>query len=202
MAKSSVHLNGNILAAVDVETTGFIAGFHDLWQVCVLPLDSNIKPSKDIMPFYMNLKVKRPENIVKAAIKLNNTNFYELQQRAIDPWMAADMFEEWFEALKLPIYKKICPLACNYSFDKSFLIDWLGHESYEQFFGPHIRDVMIAALYDNDYASIRANKVDYHHVSLAALCGKLSVDNAKRHDAMQDCLATAEVYRRLISERL
>ena len=102
----------------------------------------------------------------------------------------------------LPIYKKIYPLASNWPFDRSFLVDWLGPESFEQFFGPHYRDTMVAALFENDYQSARANKIDYHHVSLAALCGKLNILNAKRHDSLQDCLATAAVYKRLIKERL
>lgn len=202
MAKGSRHLNGNLLCAVDVETTGFIAGFHDLWQVAVLPLDSTVKPARDIMPFYMNLRVKRPENIEKKAIKLNNINFYELQQRAIDPWEAADQFDEWFQALELPIYKKIMPLGSNYTFDKSFLIDWLGQESYNQFFHYHYRDTQISALYDNDNASFKANKIFYHHVGLQALCGKFGIKNQKKHDALQDAVCSAECYRRMLLERL
>ena len=202
MAKSSVHLNGNILCAVDVETTGLIAGFHDPWQIAILPLDNMIKPTRDILPFYMNLTVKRPENIDKRAIKLNNIDFYQLQQRSIDPWMGADQFDTWFEALKLPCYKRIMPLGSNYMFDRGFLIDWLGQESYDQFFHFHFRDTQVAALYDNDYESSRAEKINYHHVGLNALCGKLGIVNQKKHDALQDCVATAEVYRRMLSERI
>ena len=50
MARGMIHLNGNILCAVDVETTGLEVGFHEIWQIAVLPLDSNIKPNKDILP--------------------------------------------------------------------------------------------------------------------------------------------------------
>lgn len=202
MAKSSQHLNGNLLCAVDVETTGLVAGFHDIWQVAILPLDSTIKPAKDIMPFYLNMKVKRPENIDKKAVKLNNAVFYQLQQRAIDPWEAAEMFDSWFEALKLPIYKKIMPLGSNYAFDRAFLLDWLGAESYSQFFHFHFRDTQIAALYENDFASFRAEKIFFHHVGLSALAGKFHILNAKRHDSLQDAICTAECYRRMLLERV
>ena len=202
MANSMYHLNGNILCAVDVETTGFIPGFHDMWQIAVLPLDGEIQPSKNTMPFYMNMQVKRPENISKKAIKIANIDFYTAQKRAVDPWTAADMFDEWFQALKLPIYKKICPLASNWPFDRAFIIDWLGNETFQQLFHPHYRDTMVAALYDNDIANHRADKVEYHHVSLSALAHKMDVVNAKAHDALQDCITTAEVYRRLIMSRI
>jgi len=200
MIKSLQHLNGNILCAVDVETTGFIPGYHDIWQIAVLPLDNFIKPSKDIIPFYIDLKVKRPENIEPEAVKLNRTDFYKRQLRAIDPWAAADMFDEWIQKLNLPIRKGICPLASNWPFDRSFIIDWLGRESFEQFFSPWYRDTMVSATFQNDIADHRGNRIEYPKVGLAPLGGRLKVKNAKAHDALQDCITTAEVYRRLIME--
>ena len=48
MAQSLVHLNGDLLCAVDCETTGLNCKEHDIIQVCVLPLDSQIQPLKEI----------------------------------------------------------------------------------------------------------------------------------------------------------
>ncbi len=196
------HLNGNLLCAVDVETTGLVPGHNDMWQIAILPLNSRIEPAKDVMPFYMNMKVKRPDNIDKNAIKIANLDFYEAQKRAVDPWSAADMLDDWFEALKLPVYKKICPLASNWPFDRAFIIDWLGDETYHQLFSPHYRDTMVAALFENDIADHRSNKVEYHHVGLGALASKMNVVNNKAHDALQDCLTTAKVYQRLLRAQL
>lgn len=198
MIKSLLHLNGNILCAVDVETTGFVPGHHDIWQIAILPLDNLIKPAKGIIPFYLDLKVKRPENINKKAVKLNRTDFYTRQLRAIDPWEAADMLDEWVQKLNLPMRKGICALASNWPFDRSFIIDWLGHESFQQFFSPWYRDTMVSATFQNDIADHRGNRIEYPKVGLASLGGRLKVKNEKAHDALQDCIATAEVYRRLI----
>lgn len=197
MFKSLIHLNGNILAAVDVETTGFIAGFHDIWQVAVLPLDSEIRPAPTT-PFYVDIKIKRPENVDPKAIKLNRTDFYQRQLRAYDPFDAADMFDEWVQALKLPFHKGICPLASNWTFDKSFIVEWLGHETYNQLFSPWVRDTMVAATFENDIADRRGDKIEYPKVGLSSLSGRLKVKNEKAHDALQDCITTAEVYRRMI----
>jgi DNA polymerase III epsilon subunit-like protein len=200
MIKSLIHLNGNILCAVDVETTGFVPGYNDIWQIAVLPLDNNIKPAKGILPFYLDMKIKRPDNVEPAAIKLNRTDFWQRQVRAVDPWTAADMFDEWFVKLGLPMRKSICPLASNWPFDRSFIVDWLGHETFNQLFSPWYRDTMVCALHHNDIADHRGNRIEYPKVGLGTLCGRLKVKNQKAHDALQDCIATAEVYRRLISQ--
>ena len=68
MARAMQHLNGNLLCAVDIETTGLEPNYHEIWQLCVLPLDSNIDPLKkigerSILPFYMDLKVNNPDHV-------------------------------------------------------------------------------------------------------------------------------------------
>ena len=111
MTKSMRHLNGNLLVTVDVETTGLLPGFHEMYQIAILPLDSQIRPYRGILPFYLDLQITRPENIDKKAVKMSKVDFAKRQQRAIDPFTAADMLEVWFERLQLPIYKRLCPLA-------------------------------------------------------------------------------------------
>ncbi|MBN2022375.1 MAG: hypothetical protein JW809_06230 [Pirellulales bacterium] len=39
-----VHLNGNLLASIDLETTGLQAGHHEPIQIAVVPLNSGIRP--------------------------------------------------------------------------------------------------------------------------------------------------------------
>ena len=195
--RGMLHLNGNLLCAVDVETTGLEPGFHEVWQVGILALDSNIKPAKNILPFYVNLKISYPERIEPKAIR-NRTAFALLQQRALDPFSAADLLDSWFERLQLPIYKKICPLAQNFPFDRSHLIEWLGIKNYEYLFSPWYRDTMTTAIFDSDLCNFRGEKIMFTEYGLAFLCNKLKVHNEKPHDALQDCVATAECYRRML----
>ena len=195
--RSLLHLKGAMLCAVDVETTGLEPGFHEIWQVAVLPLDSEIKPAKGILPYYVNLKINYPERIAPRAIG-NRTEFARKQQRALDPFTAADLLDSWFNRLKLPIYKKICPLAQNYVFDRAFLIDWLGTLNFEYLFSPQYRDTMPAAIFDSDLSNFRGDKILFTQYNLSFLCARLGVTNAKPHDSLQDAIATAEVYRRMI----
>ena len=200
MADRMRHLNGHLLCAVDCETTGLIPGHHDLWQIAILPLDNFIKPRKDIMPLYLNMRVKRPENIDKQAIKIANVDFYRLQELATDPWTAADMLDDWVQSLNLAIYKKISPLAHNWPFDRAFIKDWLGEETYEQLFFHQYRDTLPTTLFLNDVASFKAERIEHPKLQLNYMAKRMGIVNEKAHDALQDCITTAEVYRRLILE--
>ena len=89
-------------------------------------------------------------------------------------------------------------MAQNWPFDRSFLIEWLGNASYEHLFSPLYRDTMTIAIFHSDLCDFRSDKVKFVQYNLQYLCQKLGVINQKQHDALQDCIATAEVYRRLL----
>ncbi len=197
MAKGLRHLNGNCLCAIDVETTGLTPGHHEIYQVALLPLDPDLKPMK-IIPFYQDLQILYPDRIDKKAVKMNRTVFAQKQQRAMDPFTAADLLDTWMERLELPIYKRICPLAQNWPFDRSFLIEWLGKKSFEHLFSPWYRDTMVVSQFHSDLMDLHGEHIVFPEHNLAYLGQKLSIKNQKPHDALQDCVTTAEVYRRLL----
>jgi DNA polymerase III epsilon subunit-like protein len=199
MAKSMIHLNGNLLCAVDTETTGTVPGKHDLIQVCILPLDSELKPLKDINPFYILLKPKRPENADPDAMRVHKIPMSDLVNQGIDPYEAEILFEEWFNKLGLPHNKKISPLAQNWPFDRGFILDWLGVPAFEQFFDRYYRDTMVAALFCNDLADFKVEQTPYPKVNLKYLASQLKVEHDRAHDALGDCVVTAEVYRRMLT---
>jgi DNA polymerase III epsilon subunit-like protein len=195
-----IHLNGNMLCAVDVETTGEIPGHHDMWQVCFLPLNEKLEPSKEVLPFYMDLLIKRPENVNLEAIK-NQHRFIESQKGGVDPWFAADLFDEWFQKLNLGFRKMISPLAQNWVFDRGFVADWMGNESFNQYVDARYRDTMVAALYLNDAADFAVEQTPFPKVNLAYLCSQLKIEHDKAHDALADCVVTAEIYRKMVMRR-
>ena len=211
-----IHLNGNLIASVDVETTGFTAGFNDLIQICILILGSDLKPAKKVTPFYLDLLPKRPENVSAEAMSITRINYAKLLKRAHDPWDAADLLDSWFEALKrdspkrralLPEGKKLVPLAQNWVFDRAFIMDWLGPKSFDAFFHPWYRDTLPVAQYLNDaYAAdpgcVLLHKVPFPKSNLAYLCSQLKVKNERAHNALSDTVATAEVYRKMVRREL
>lgn len=195
------HLNGHLLCAIDTETTGLKAGYHDIWQVAIVPLGADIRPIKSVMPFCMDIRIKFPDRIEKNAIKIRNAEFATRQEHAIEPYTCADLFDTWFDRLKLPMYKKIVPLAQNWLFDRGFLIEWLGETSFDHSFYHIFRDTMIAAAFDSDLCDFKSDPILFMQYSLGTLCKRLDVTNHKPHDALQDALATAEVYRRMLLRR-
>lgn len=199
-----VHLNGNLLCAVDVETTGTVAGFHDLIQVAIVPLDANIRPIKTITPFYLNLTPLRPENVDPKALKVTKLSLAQIILNSMDPFKAADLFIEWFERLNLPMTananarKRIAPLWSNGSFDKSFLMEWLTPEQYNEYFYFQERDTQALALSINDRYSHHAEPVPFPKVGVNYLASCFGVVNENAHDALSDCITTAEIYRRML----
>lgn len=199
-----VHLNGHLLAAVDVETTGLIVGYHDLIQIAVVPLDATIKPIQGVMPFYMNLTPHYPEHIDKGLLASNKIPIMDIIRSSIDPDKVADLFDEWFDALNLPVtakdHKKLMPLWSNGQFDRSFLMQWLGPENYSNYFHFHERDTQVIAAFLNDRYDHHAEfKLPFTRLGLNDLARFLEVYNDKPHDALQDALTTAAVYKALLT---
>jgi DNA polymerase III epsilon subunit-like protein len=207
-----VNLNGNLIASLDVETTGFVAGFHDIIQVAVVVLGSDLRPDKRVMPFYVNLKPKRPENIDEQAMVVTRMTYAQMMQQAVDPFDAADYFEDFVSKLRemhlLPEDKKIIPLGHNLFFDIPFLRDWLGNMTYDGLFHPWVRDTLVVAQFLNDEYIRKSEamsmdwKVPFPKANLAYLCSCLKIKNTKAHDALGDAIATAEVYRRMVLRQI
>lgn len=207
MANSMQHWNGHQIAAIDVETSGLDPYWHEILQIAVLPLDSNLRPRTDIIPFNLDLKPEFPHRIEKEAIKVNKLDIQRICLRGHDQDKAIDMFEDWVSRLGLPYTpsgerKRIIPLAHNYCFDKPFIQRWLGVKRYSSIFDSRYRDTMSLSVFLNDRAAMHAEKVPYSKNNLSWLCTKLNVPLERAHDAMQDCAATAEVYRKLLQQGL
>jgi len=200
MANAMEHLNGNQICVIDTETTGLDPFYHEMIQIAILPLDANLDPRQDVIPFYISLKPDHPERIDREAMKVNK--IMDLTKNGFDRLKAIDLLEEWVTKLKLPCTKygtpkRITPLGQNYTFDKTFIQAWMGNKSYEAFFHYHYRDTMIAANYLNDRAAFHAEVVPYSKVGLQWLCHQHKIENVRAHDALSDCVATAAVYKKM-----
>jgi DNA polymerase III epsilon subunit-like protein len=194
-----VHLNGNLLAAVDFETTGRRPGHHEIVQIAVVPLDSDIRPRADIRPFYTNIRPKYPERIEKDAFRINGIDVEQLLLYAPESERVADLLVEWFDRLELPQNKVLVPLVQNWAFESSFMKAWLGVDLVDRMFHSHARDPMLLAVMMNDIAAFRGEDLPFNKVGLGSLCNKLKVVNQNAHNALADCYATAEVYRAMLT---
>jgi DNA polymerase III epsilon subunit-like protein len=46
----------NLLASIDLETTGLQAGYHEPIQIAIVPLNSDIRPLEGVRSFYTTIK--------------------------------------------------------------------------------------------------------------------------------------------------
>lgn len=198
--KSGFHLNGNMVCAIDTETTGLIPGQHDITEIAVIPLLPDWTRDKSIMPFHVLMQPKRPGNWDPKAGEVTGKTLEQVMQHGMEAWAAVDRFEEWFDKLRLPERKQIIPLGMNYlSFDYPFIVDWLGgYLNYRHYFRSDVRDVMLTALHHNDRAEWRSESVPYSKTNLQWLCTQFGILRERSHTALEDAMATAECYRRLL----
>lgn len=191
-----INLQGHVMAALDVETTGLMPGYHDLVQVACVPLDGNLDPL-NVSPFYMTIRPNHPERAEAEALRVNG---FKLSDLAVYPDCAqvADCFDEWFEGLCLPMYKQLIYLVQNSPFDIGFMRQWLGNKGFEKYFARRGRDTMFTALALNDQAAWKNKPIPFNRVGLKDLCKVFGIRQDNHHDALDDCLNTAKVYRELL----
>ena len=208
--KTLTHFNGNLLAAIDVETTGLNPKINDIWQIAVLPLNSDFEPLKEvtgpngtrkIIPFYANLKISNVDSVDKRAIG-NREEFVRMQQTAFDSYDCADLLVDWFERLSLGPNKRLLPLAQNWVFDKAFITEWLGEKTFDLLFSPRYRDSMVIAAFQSDRQGYNNQKVTLAQYNLSYLAHHAQYKNKKPHDALQDCITTAKVYKCFIEDKM
>lgn len=197
------HFNNNMCCVIDTETTGLDPNFHEMVQLCIIALDSNFKPLKGISPFYINIKPNFPERADAKALEITKMDMAQIILSGFDRDKAVDMLETWIKKLGIKNNKygtanKIMPLGHNYQFDMGFIKAWMGVDLYNDLFHYHYRDSMVTALYLNDRAGMRAEKIPYPKVNLQYLATTLGIKSERAHDALSDCQTTAEVYRTLV----
>lgn len=199
-SSQSVHWNGHLLCAVDIETTGLDFEKDDLLEIAIVPLNPNLTPSKVLTPFDLVITPRDPEVYKTNQILLPGMTLSDVMLQGFDWSVAAELLEAWKERLNLPEGKKIIPLGHNYrGFDEKWMRATLGNLTYEYIFDYHVRDTMEMGLFLNDVADYLQEPIPFPKVDLTYMCSCLRVQNMRRHRALGDAVATAELYRLMVT---
>src|SRR4051812_22146687 len=126
------HLNGNLLAAVDLETTGTRAGYHEPIQIAVVPLNSDLRPLDGVRPFYSTIRPTHTHRAERSASYVHKLDLEYLKLHAPEPGKVVDLFVEWWQDLELPFEKNLVPLAHNWAFEAGFLKELLGIDLFSK----------------------------------------------------------------------
>ena len=181
---------GEIIAAIDIETTGLDPHYHDIIELAIQPLDEAFEPSADIPPFVARIKARRPQNASARAMEVNGLDlndgneYHEFLARLL----------AWLEEYRID---KIRMLGQNADFDRSFieanipeLGRMLGHRD--------IRDSQRLACAYNDLVRMKTGKPAFEKLGLSDLRKALGIEGSQEHRALDDALDAARVYKALL----
>lgn len=199
-----IHLNGNLLCAIDIETTGLDPDKHEIYEISIIPLNGQYDVNPKYMPFDILLKPEKTDNIDWEGMRKtgNADRVVESRLKGFDQFDAADALVDWKDRLKLPEKKRIVPLAHNWGgLDKAFILKWLGPLTFDQVFHFHYRDTMATALFLNDRADLSNEQIPFPKVNLTYLISQLKLDvQGRSHCAADDAMNTARVYKQLLTQ--
>jgi DNA polymerase III epsilon subunit-like protein len=202
-SNSMQHWNGCQVCVIDTETTGLDPHFHEIWEICILPVDSDFNVRKDVFPFHITMKPEHPERVNDEANRLSKGNIAKACREGHDQEKAKELLDHWWNKLDLPYNAygsrqcTVIPLGQNYGYDRGFIQRWLGTDLYGDYFHYHYRDTMTTALYLNDRAASRGEPVPFSKVNLSYLASTLKIPHERAHTALDDCNVTRQVYQRM-----
>jgi DNA polymerase III epsilon subunit-like protein len=204
-----------MLCAIDVETSGLIAGYHEILQLAAIPLGDDYKWNRHLNFYNKYLRPDCVDRVDPEAVKVlkrydtsldydqvitSKTDLNKFCETGIEQSRAADMFIAWFEKLGLKPKRRLLPVGHNLQFDMSFIEHWLGKHAYDYIFDPRWRDTMTVSLFWNDVDGFRNDRCMFKDAKLGSLCTSLKVENFCAHNAFDDAIATAECYGRMVKQ--
>jgi hypothetical protein len=128
------HMGSYLPVAVEIETTGPLAGYDNLINLKLLPLDGRFKPSTQFYPFNLDILPKRPGNIDAASLsKSRKKRLSQVLKSGYAPDEALNTFYAWFDNHRLLSESRLIPVAWHWGKVYPFLLDFF-HPVMDHFF--------------------------------------------------------------------
>lgn len=171
----------------------------------ILPLDNKLEPRKDLPPFDIRMRPTYIDRVDFNAMRVSRQRLDEIISNGIEQERGKELFEYWFESLKLPLGKRIMPLGYGISlFDIPFLRDWLDGTMYEQYFHYLARDGMQICTFLNDVSDFYVEQTPFNKMKLTVVAKALDIEvfDQGAHDPLYDAWLSAQVYKKLLHHHL
>lgn len=191
-----VTVNENVLAAMDVETTGKDPFYNEICQIAIVTLDCHLNP---VRHFYSNVRPGFMDRLHPKAVETHGLT-REILMDAPSQEEVAESVWEWFQDLNLAPGKRLIPLVHNAQFDIPFLQKFFGEDLFAEIIGYPTRDTQALVSAIMDKAAFNGTKIPFTRANLGTCCETLGVSLDGAHDALADALATARVYRALMAQ--
>ena len=202
MAKSIRTAYGNLMVAIDIETTGEIVGEHEMYQLSILPLDQRLEPDKT--KIFLNLFIKPDNPKVKDGDNSGlRARFVQARLHGLAKHQALVVLEKWADTLEirrpgLMKDRQLMPICFNWAWKRAFLIDFMGPDFFHDLFHWNTREIITAAAFCNDRRVFRGEDPDFGKLTLPALSRKLEVVNPYPDDPAFDTRHFADIYQALM----
>lgn len=177
----------NTYLIFDTETTGLMAGVHEIYQLAALA----VRDGKEIGRIEIMMQPKRMNKVDPEALKVNRMTterLMALPKRSI----GKKALVKWLKSIGNCI-----PTGQNISFDIRHLKALIGEAVYSEIFTEDALDLMniTRALNKHGYITVErlklANIIKYYGIEC---------DHSKLHDAMQDVIMTKECLSRAMRD--
>lgn len=198
MSRFARHWNSNQLCSISIRTNGTNNLSHEIVDICVLILDSELKPYKEFKPFWSEMSPRKPKGYDPETMQISKNDYCRILNNTLDADMMADLFEEWFEKLRLAWRKKLMVLCYDWVFMRPFMERWLGPEHMKYFFHEDVRDLKSFSLLENDKADFHVKRYPFPGTDLAMLARAMGVERRAPHNVLQDAMTIPEIYRRTL----
>ncbi len=200
-------------AVIDTETGGLVAGWNEVLEITILPLDEDYRENTSIPMFHTTVRPDYIDRVELQALVANgrvqrssttkDQDFIEAKKLIMEYPTRAQTVAAFCEWHKTYVGKQIAPLAHNWRFDFDFLNHWFmpSHQdgvTIASFFNYQARDTQIVAMSMCDRAKANGAPLPFGGVSLTKLTEKLGIEHSTAHTSLGDARATAAVYRRLM----
>lgn len=203
--KSMVHLNGDMLCAVDIKTTGPTVGYHELLQIAIVPLNNVLVPQEIHLPFDIWIK---PRYLDRSDPAYERTCYFDRlisNGQSLDATM--DLFDSWFRSLNLFRGKRISILCEDWKHIGPFLQHWLGEEYYHSCFSPLSRELKVVAAFLDDRADFSVQQIPFpvsHKFRTSSLARYLNIpfERSEIRDSLTKAYLIAKVYKTMCVEPL
>lgn len=191
------HLNGDLLCAIAINTSGPKPFHHDLIEIGLIPVELDYKVHSRIPPVQYYIKPGRIHNIEK----IHNTQklISKCMATGLDYYESTEYFLKWFESLELRFGKRIMPLSYRYQEVAPFLMDWL-QSDYSRIFSENVRDICSVALTANDRAALKGIDFPYPKYDLGYIRSRTGVSGVSSEDTLETAYQILETYKIMIRQ--
>jgi hypothetical protein len=186
------------VCVVNLKTTGEVPYYHDVYEICIVPLDLAFNIDKEILPFTMRMRLKHPERADSSGI--TKVDLIKLIH-ARDDVIIKDLFLQWFKRyFKEGDPYRIVTLSYNIPRVFGFLNEWLEGEFLNCFNPKHYIDLLATARFIDDRYDLRNENPPFCQYTLTRLFQTCSISKPERGDTLSSqSVALLKLYKELLT---